>query len=334
MAFFYQASHLFTASCEKPGLKERAQHRIEATSPLPIDFLSALMSRRQSSPFVPLASVPFFRPPLQSITSKPEQTPLPFIVKQDKKRLAGPKPAYNRRLLGQRKLETVEYGITKTRPDRLFFTFHGLGRNGFYMEKVAREILEHFPRARVVSLHAPQVLSLPSNLNNYNINMPSELYEPGYDIAPDMQRQWFNLQRSKPAILTELHCISARVNKYVDSLCRRLAVSPQSCAYIGFSQGGVVALYSGLRRKYPLGSIVAHSTIFWGGFVPRKTLTPIYYLYGDDDPSISQILYKKSIRRLQRTTKDFDSEILPGQGHYISSASRQKICDYLKAKLT
>lgn len=224
--------------------------------------------------------------------------------------------------------ETVEYHPSSDQVKKLVFTFHGYGRNAWFMDKVAKDIKEKYPDTKVISLHAPEKLDLPESLNVAQMNMPEELMQDDGSLSPDMQRQWVSMSGGRLRIWWRIVSLTPKINAYIDKRRDEYGLEDKDLIYIGFSQGGAVALSSAFRRARAIGALIGHSTIYWG-VLPIKSRPPIYYIYGEDDPSISSELYDKSQRRLGKLTSHFNVTKIPGQGHYISSTSRKAMIEYL-----
>lgn len=225
--------------------------------------------------------------------------------------------------------QTIEYGPVSNSPQKLVFMFHGYGRNAWFMDKVGKELGNAYPSTKIYGIHAPEKLTLPKRLDVSEMNMPEELLEDDGTLHDDMQRQWFSLEGGFIFIWWRMWKLMPKINDFVDSVMSTYSLQPSDIAYVGFSQGGAIALYSALRRRQSIASVVAHSTAYWGK-MPVRSKPPVYFLYGDQDASLSQELYDKSIQRLRNTGCDIKVEELIGQGHYISSKSRQKMTAFLK----
>lgn len=225
--------------------------------------------------------------------------------------------------------EYLEYAPQSGEVKKIVFTFHGYGRNAWFMDKVGKEIQEAFPSTKIYGLHAPEKLSMPKKLDVSNMNMPEELLQDDHNLHEDMQRQWFSMRGVKIKIWLRMWKLAPKINGFVDQEQDQFGLKDKDIVYIGFSQGGAVALYSALRRKCPIAAIVAHSAVYWG-LMPVRSKLPIYFLYGDQDPSISEKLYRHSIKKLKNHAKPLEVEELMDQGHYINSRSRQKLVKHLK----
>ena len=151
-------------------------------------------------------------------------------------------------------------------------------------------------------------------------------------MEPEMQRQWFSMQGGFPNIWWRLWKLIPRINKFADQKRDYYGLESRDIVYFGFSQGGAVASYAALRRKEAIACLVGHSTVFWGA-MPFRSKIPVLFMYGDQDPSISQALYDKSIVKLQKHARPLDVIELADQGHYISSESRGQALAYLEKYL-
>ena len=228
--------------------------------------------------------------------------------------------------------EYIQYGAgskdSSAVPEKLVFTMHGYGRNAHFMEKVAKDIVYHFPTTGVIGVHAPEALDLPEELDVSDMNMPDELLTPDGTLSEDMQRQWFSMHGHIIRIWWRIWRLRKRVNRFVDALAGHYGLECQDVIFIGFSQGGAAALYSALARKKAIGCVIGHSTVYWGK-MPIRSKPPVYMLYGDKDKSISQSLYNESQRRLEKAGIDVTVFKFPGQGHYISTRSRARMVEIL-----
>jgi len=102
----------------------------------------------------------------------------------------------------------------------------------------------------------------------------------------------------------------------------------------GFSQGGALALYSGLTGSVVLGGILALSTwlplqneISWDN-IQKPT---VLQCHGDEDQMISLETASKTAKRLEKELPSFTFKIYPGLDHSISSQEERKdIIQFLK----
>ena len=152
-------------------------------------------------------------------------------------------------------------------PDSLVVLLHGLGADGDDLIGLAPYWAKALPRTAFVSPHAP---------------FPC-------DMAP-MGRQWFSLQEREP------HAIAAGVEeglqhrrRGLDAEIERHALSADRVALVGFSQGTMMALFVGLRRKGGVAAIVGYSGALVGAdrlAAEAVAKPPVLLVHGDADPIV------------------------------------------------
>ena len=152
---------------------------------------------------------------------------------------------------------------------------HGLGADGYDFVPIAAELgLPDSLPVRFVFPHAPL---RPVTVNN------------GY-----VMRAWYDIKSFTPAGRADMSGIVESARRVADCIDRelQLGVAPARVVLAGFSQGGAVALYTGLRYPDRLAGILAMS-----GYLPfPETLAaersaansdvPILLCHGRSDPVV------------------------------------------------
>ncbi len=153
------------------------------------------------------------------------------------------------------------------KPDALVVLLHGYGSNGADLISLAPYWAKALPGAQFLSPNAPEP----------NPGMPGAY-------------QWFNLGVRDPAMLERGAAQAAGViDKYLDRELERYGLDESRLALVGFSQGTMMALYAGLRRKRPPGAIVGFSGMLVGARGLKEAATgapPILLIHGDQDDRI------------------------------------------------
>jgi len=170
-------------------------------------------------------------------------------------------------------------------PQHSIIWLHGLGADGEDFVPIAEEM--DFPVAvRYLFPHAPK---RPVTING------GFIMRAWYDIAApaiDAQQDAAGIRASQDAIET---LIAQEI---------RRGSSAENIYLAGFSQGGAIALHTGLRHAQRLGGIIALST-----YLPlAETLaheasaaaqsTPIFMAHGRSDPVVPYALGKASAEKL------------------------------------
>lgn len=177
---------------------------------------------------------------------------------------------------------------------QLVVFLHGYGADGNDLIAIGKQWQSLLPDAAFVSPHAPQPCA----------QAPSG-------------RQWFPLTMRDPDELWP-GVVSARptLDAFLDAELARLKLDDSRLALVGFSQGTMLALHVGLRRKRAPAAILGYS----GALVGPEHLDeatacdaqglppPIYLIHGNEDDLIS-------VESLFLATDDLCKAEIPCQWH-------------------
>jgi phospholipase/carboxylesterase len=153
------------------------------------------------------------------------------------------------------------------KPRQLVVLLHGLGADGNDLIGLAPVWAQILPDAEFVSPNAP----FPCDMGPY-----------GY--------QWFSVQdRSFDAVLGGVRAAAPMLDAFIDDALAERGLADKDLALVGFSQGTMMSLHTGLRRAAPVAGILGYSGRLIGGEVlaqeirsrPRTLL-----IHGDADPVV------------------------------------------------
>lgn len=151
--------------------------------------------------------------------------------------------------------------------DRLIVFCHGYGADGNDLIGLGGEWQRLMPTAAFVSPNAPQ---------------PCAGAPMGY--------QWFPITRMDPLeMMRGVESAAPVLNAFIDAELARLSLDGSRLALIGFSQGTMMSLHIGLRRKIAPAAIVGYSGALAG---PERLLNeiqsspPVLLVHGDADQMI------------------------------------------------
>jgi phospholipase/carboxylesterase len=171
-------------------------------------------------------------------------------------------------------LPTIELDVGP-RPDAAVIWLHGLGADGNDFVPIVEEMrLPSSLSIRFVFPHAPV---RPVTLNN-GFRMRA-----WYDIAPG--------DITNRADISGVRASQAQVEALIAREIAR-GIAARRIVIAGFSQGGVVALHTGLRHAERLAGIVALSTyvvlpdLLAGEASPANRDVPIFMAHGTADPMV------------------------------------------------
>jgi phospholipase/carboxylesterase len=186
-------------------------------------------------------------------------------------------------------------------PEQLVVICHGVGAYGRDLMELAPRCAEALPDALFVLPDAP---------------------EP-HDAAP-YGRQWFSLRdRSPPVLEAGMRAAMPVFNRFLDAELARLGLPADAYALIGFSQGAMVALFAGLRRRVPPRAILAYS----GGLLAPESLgheisgrPPVLLIHGEADDVVPAARSRAAEQALRAAGVPVEALYIPGLGHGIDDA--------------
>jgi len=184
-------------------------------------------------------------------------------------------------------------------PKQLVVLLHGYGSNGQDLISLAPYWQTVLPDAIFVSPDAP------------------------FPCEAGMGYQWFSLQDYTPQKLLEgtqeAHPV---LNAYLDSLLDEYGLADKDMALVGFSQGTMMSLYTGPRRKGTIAGILGYSGALIGADgLAAENKPPIHLIHGEADSVVPveayhqahEILMKNGFQVSGHTTPDLPHSI-DGQG--------------------
>src|SRR5262245_29956462 len=123
------------------------------------------------------------------------------------------------------------------KPSRLVILLHGLGADGNDLIGLAPYWASLLPTSEFLSPNAP---------------FPCDMAPYGY--------QWFSAQdRSPAAVLAGVRAAAPILQAFIDDALAERGLDAGDLALVGFSQGTMMSLYTGLRRSEPVAGIVGFS---------------------------------------------------------------------------
>jgi phospholipase/carboxylesterase len=154
---------------------------------------------------------------------------------------------------------------------QLVVFLHGYGADGADLIDIGRQWRNFLPDADFVSPHAPERCAMtPMGRQWFPLTMR------------DPDERWRGVAAARPVL-----------DVFLDAELAKRGLDERALALVGFSQGTMMALHAGLRRKISPRAIVGYSGMLVAGTdkagEPKPTLNPapsILLLHGEDDPLI------------------------------------------------
>jgi phospholipase/carboxylesterase len=180
------------------------------------------------------------------------------------------------------------------KPKHLAVLLHGVGANGQDLLGLAEIWKTALPDHVFVSPDAPQA----------------------YDMAP-FGHQWFSLRERNLAVM-EKGAGEARtlLDAYLDGLLKEFSLPAAKLTLVGFSQGTMMSLYAGLRRKEKIAGILGYSGMLLGDdYAPP--FPPIQLVHGREDEVVPFAASEHSAAVLKAKGADVTLLACSGLGHGI-----------------
>lgn len=200
-------------------------------------------------------------------------------------------------------------------PRKLVVLLHGLGADGFDLIDLAPSWGEAAPDALFVAPHAPDPC----------------------DFAPH-GRQWFSVgDRSDGQRLAGARAARQVLDAFLDAETARLGIGMGDVALMGFSQGAMMALFTGLRRDPGPAAILAYS----GRLVGREVLPaeircrpPVLLVHGEADETVPAWESRRAEEALREAGVPVEATYRPGLAHGIDEAGIALGAHLLSTRLT
>ncbi len=181
---------------------------------------------------------------------------------------------------------------------QLIVFLHGYGADGNDLIGLGREWARLLPHAAFVSPHAPEACGM----------------------AP-MGRQWFDLSLGDPGrIATGVARALPVLDAFLDAELERHKLAPRALALVGFSQGTMMALGVGLRRKPAPAAIVGYSgALATVEALPKdpQSAPDILLVHGDMDEMIPIDAMFMAREQLAQAGLAVEWHVAEGIGHGI-----------------
>ncbi len=198
-------------------------------------------------------------------------------------------------------LEAIHWGpASKGTPRFLVVLCHGLGADAHDLIDLAPEWGDACPDAIFASVQAPEV------------------HYSGFG------RQWWAVSDRRPEVM-EAGARSARacLDTFLDAELARLGLPADAYALMGFSQGAMTALFTGLRRTVAPRAILAFS----GAIIAPDTLAaeitdkpPVLIVHGEADSTVPASRSRDAESLLRGMGVPVESTYVPRLGHGIDDS--------------
>jgi phospholipase/carboxylesterase len=200
--------------------------------------------------------------------------------------------------MGMAELDGPRWGpASKGTPKQLVVLCHGLGADGHDLIDLAPTWAHALPDALFVSVDAPFQ------------------HESGFG------RQWWSVaDRSPPVMEAGVRRAAGFLDAFIDAELARLGLPADAYALMGFSQGAMTVLFTGLRRTAAPRAILAFS----GAMVAPDRLAaelanraPVLLVHGEADDVVPAQRSRDAEQALEAAGVPVEAAYVPRLGHGI-----------------
>jgi phospholipase/carboxylesterase len=192
---------------------------------------------------------------------------------------------------------------------------HGFGADGNDLISLAPHWAAQLPETEFVSPHAP----FPCDMAPYG-------------------RQWFSFQdRSPDMVLAGVRAAATILDGFLDDVLAARGLDESRLALVGFSQGTMMSLHVGLRRKAALAGILGYSGRLLGPELLAEELsskTPVFLVHGNADEMVPFESLADSKAALEKHGVPVETLVRPGLGHGIDEIGLDRGGQFLKRVLS
>ena len=209
---------------------------------------------------------------------------------------------------------TPVHPLSKNKPRQAIILCHGYGGDGKDISTLAINWQRFLPDAIFLCPNAPEICAVSSQ---------------GY--------QWFDLTSEKEEIILEKSLIAEeKLSKFLDQVFDNYQLEPSNLALVGFSQGCMISIQAGLKKKKKINCLIGYS----GKVINKKHLSEnvnskpkIFLMHGANDTIVSPIYLLEAKEYLSNLGLKVKTKMFKNCEHRISVEGSSLGLGFLKKNL-
>ncbi len=210
------------------------------------------------------------------------------------------------------KLEYLEYLSNKSSNlKQLVIMLHGYGSDASNLISLAPELAKYLPNADFICPNGPS---------------PCELNKSAH--------QWFSLTIHEDPYMTDGAKVTAKIlNQFIDEQIDRFKIKSSDVALVGFSQGAMMSLYTGLRRENAVNAILGYSGMMLSPHLLKdeiKSKPKVMLIHGAEDQTLTPSMMHLAKEALEDNGIDCRAILREKLGHGIDARGIEFGGNFLK----
>ena len=203
--------------------------------------------------------------------------------------------------------------LSAGRPKQLVLLLHGYGSNGANLITLAPSWQRVLPDALFLAPNAPQRCGMTADY------------------------QWWGLNAFTPQVLAAgAAAAGPPIDAFIDKKLNQYGLTEGDTALVGFSQGTMMALHIGLRRKRQVAAIVGYSGMLTGeATLSREAVVkpPVLLVHGAADPIVPVGALHAAKGGLERLGIAVTTHVSNGLGHSVDQVGLSLGGDFIARAL-
>ena len=199
---------------------------------------------------------------------------------------------------------------------------HGFGSNGYDLISMAPFISNDLPDTVFYSPNA-------------NIGMPETGGFKWFNLEENASIDFFTHFDYVQTLMERAKQSLPLVTEFINHICQKHSLTPNQIILMGFSQGGLIALMTGLTNSNKLGGVIACSAIpvMINNALELKDIKNkpnVLLTHGTDDDIVPFIGMQISQNTLSNIDCPVQNHYVAGMGHNIDESCIEKIISFIK----
>ena len=204
--------------------------------------------------------------------------------------------------------------LSKKEPRQAIILCHGYGGDGKDISSLAINWRRFLPDAIFLCPNAPEICAINPQ---------------GY--------QWFDLDSEKEEIILEKSLVAEeKLSKFIDQVIDNFQLEPTNLALVGFSQGCMISIQVGLKKKEQVSCLVGYS----GKVINQKHLSnninskpKIFLMHGENDTIVAPTHLLEAKEYLKKYNFNVKTKLFKNCEHRIPIEGSSLGLEFLKKNL-
>lgn len=216
--------------------------------------------------------------------------------------------------------------LPEGKPERVGVFFHGYGADGQDLFNISGVLRRFFPNAAFYFPDAPEELGFFGGYQWFSLDG----YDPAVLSDPEAGKEYLN------SLMPLAEIARGVTDPYMRAVLEHSGVPANKAVLCGFSQGGLMAVYTALRFSEKLAAAVGLSAVavmFDGKtFSPDKIVSkpPVTLIHGDADNVVPPAVFKLNQQNLKNAGLSVESFVVPDLMHGIDETALRHLCSTLQ----